>query len=260
MKDLEEFRQAVRAAQFTDNTSGILPGLVQGNVVILPQLIAGQFIQFCQLNPTPCPIIGVSKPGDVMIPSLGDSLDIRHDIPEYHIFEHGEFSDSVSNIESYWQEDSVAAVFGCSFSFELALQNAGISIRNLDLGLNVSMYDTNIPLKSTEHFSGNMVVSMRPFKKSQIDQVIKITETFTKSHGAPVHIGDPEDIGIQNIHQPEYGSAVPLTDDDVLVFWGCGVTTQRVLRRAKLPLLITHAPGKMLVADYDYNGLIERIQ
>ncbi|MGH1428674.1 MAG: putative hydro-lyase [Arenicella sp.] len=260
MKDLKEFRQAVRAAQFTDNTSGILPGLVQGNVVILPKIIADQFIEFCLLNPIPCPIIGVSEPGVAEIPVLGECLDIRRDIPEYHVFEQGEFTKAVSDIEAYWQDDSVAAVFGCSFSFELALQNAGINIRNLDLGLNVSMYDTNIALKSTEHFSGNMVVSMRPFKKSQIDQVIKVTETFTKSHGAPVHIGDPAEIGIENIHQPEYGAAVPLEDDDVLVFWGCGVTTQRVLRRAKLPLLITHAPGKMLVADYDYDGLIERIQ
>lgn len=260
MKDLKQYRNAVRTGQFTGNTSGSLPGLVQGNVVILPQIVADRFIQFCQLNPVPCPVIGVSKPGDVTIPSLGQNLDMRHDVPEYHIFEKGEFTESVSSIESYWQDDSVAAVFGCSFSFELALQKAGISIRNLDLGLNVSMYDTTIPLKSTRYFSGNMVVSMRPFKKEHIDQVIKVTESFTKSHGAPVHIGDPAEIGIQDIHQPEYGSAVPLADDDVLVFWGCGVTTQRVLRKAKLPLLITHAPGKMLVSDYDYDDLIERIQ
>lgn len=258
MNELQQFRRAVRTGEFTVNTSGVLPGLVQGNMVVLPQNSAEKFIEFCLLNPVPCPIIGVSSPGDPAIPELGNGLDIRHDLPEYHLFKEGEFFESAANIEKYWKDDSVAIVFGCSFSFELALQSAGLNIRNIDLDLNVSMYDTNISLQSTESFSGNMVVSMRPFKKSQIDEVIRITQGFTKSHGAPVHIGDPNEIGIQDINVPEYGSAVPLEDDDILVFWGCGVTTQSVLRRAKLPLVITHAPGKMLVTDYDYDDLISR--
>ena len=258
MNELQQFRRAVRAGEFTVNTSGVLPGLVQGNMVVLPQVTAEKFVEFCLLNPVPCPIIGVSSPGNHAIPELGRGLDVRHDLPEYHLFQEGEFLDSTLNIEKYWQNDSVAIVFGCSFSFELALQQAGINIRNIDLGLNVSMYDTDISLQSTESFAGNMVVSMRPFKKSQIDEVVKITEVFAKSHGAPVHIGDPNEIGIQDIDDPEYGSAVPLEEDDVLVFWGCGVTTQSVLRRAKLPLVITHAPGKMLVADYEYNELVSR--
>ncbi len=258
MNELQQFRRAVRAGEFTVNTSGILPGLVQGNMVVLPQDIAEKFIEFCLLNPIPCPIIGVSSPGDPAIPALGQSLDVRHDLPEYHLFEKGDFHDAVPNIEKFWKDDSVAIVFGCSFSFELALQNAGLNVRNIDLGLNVSMYDTTISLHATDVFSGNMVVSMRPFKASQIDEVVKITQGFTKSHGAPVHIGDPNEIGIKDINAPEYGEAVPLENDDILVFWGCGVTTQSVLRRAKLPLVITHAPGKMLVADYDYDGLISR--
>lgn len=259
MNDVKNFRRLVRSGEFTGNTSGTLPGLVQGNVVVLPKKTADQFIEFCHLNPVPCPVIGVSSPGEVVLPELGEGLDIRHDLPEYHIFEQGEFAGSVTNIEKYWQEDSVAIVFGCSFSFELALQNSGINIRNLDLNLNVSMYDTSIALNETKHYAGNMVVSMRPFKKAQIDQVVEITEKFTKSHGAPVHIGNPEEIGIRDIYQPEYGSAIPLEADDILVFWGCGVTTQRVLRQAKLPMLITHAPGKMLIADYDYDNLFRLI-
>ena len=258
MNELQQFRRAVRAGEFTVNTSGVLPGLVQGNMVVLPQDVAKKFIEFCLLNPIPCPIIGVSLAGDPEIPALGQSLDVRYDLPEYHIFEQGNFLDAVPDIEKFWRDDSVAIVFGCSFSFELALQNAGLNVRNIDLGLNVSMYDTNISLKTTEIFSGNMVVSMRPFKESQIDEVISITQGYIKSHGAPIHIGDPNEIGIQDINSPEYGSAVPLEDDDILVFWGCGVTTQSVLRRAKLPLVITHAPGKMLVADYDYDDLISR--
>jgi len=254
-KDLEQFRHDVRTGNFMQNTSGVLPGLVQGNVVILPQETAENFIQFCNLNSTPCPIIAVSKVGDFSLPVLGSNLDIRYDIPEYHLFKHGSFFGSVTNIVDYWQEDSVAIVLGCSFSFERALQEANISVRNAELGVNVSMYDTSIPLNSTEHFAGNMVVSMRPFKKDQIEKVIEITEKYSNSHGSPVHIGEPSEIGIDNIAQPEYGSTVPLDDDDVLAFWGCGVTTQRVLKQKNIPFLITHAPGKMLVADHSYDKL-----
>jgi uncharacterized protein YcsI (UPF0317 family) len=259
MNDLKIIRKQIRSGEFFTNTSGVLPGLVQGNVVILPKVQADQFVEFCKLNPKPCPIIGVSEPGDFSIPALGDELDIRHDIPEYHIFEDGEFVRSNSNVEASWEDDSVAIVLGCSFSFEQALQDAGIPVRNIDLNLNVSMYDTTIPLKPTEHYSGSMVVSMRPFKHHQIDDVIEITSSFNKSHGAPIHIGDPAEIGIKNINMPEYGDAVPIEVSDILVFWGCGVTTQRVLRESKLPFLITHAPGKMLITDFDYESLTKRI-
>ena len=260
MSNLQQIRKQIRSGQFIQSTSGVLPGLVQGNVVILPKEQADQFVRFCELNPKPCPIIGVSKPGDVSIPILGDSLDICRDIPEYHVFEKGSLVSVMHNIESLWQDDSVTIVLGCSFSFEDALQSQGISVRNIELGLNVSMYDTNIPLIPTEYFSGNMVVSMRPFKHQQIDQVIKITAEFEKSHGAPIHIGQPQDIGIQDISKPEYGDPVPLEVNDILVFWACGVTTQRVLRQAQLPSLITHAPGKMLITDFDYENLTKRLQ
>jgi uncharacterized protein YcsI (UPF0317 family) len=33
------------------------------------------------------------------------------------------------------------------------------------------------------------------------------------------------------------------------VFWACGVTPQTALLEAKLPLVVTHAPGHMFVTD-----------
>jgi len=252
---VSQLRAKIRSNQFMGNTSGLMPGLVQGNIVVLPASMAEEFLVFCRLNTIPCPVIGFSQAGDPSLPMLGSSLDIRVDVPEYCIFREGELCETVADINDYWQDDSVAIVIGCSYSFEDALMSAGYRIRNIDLGLNVSMYDTNIPTQATEHFSGNTVVSMRPFKPEDITAVTDITSQFSKTHGAPIHIGDPAVIGISNIQQPNYGDAVPIADNEVPVFWGCGVTSQRILRDAKLPLVITHAPGKMLITDIRYEQL-----
>lgn len=232
-----------------------MPDLVQGNVVIMPKLWADEFVEFCEKNPIPCPLIGVSSAGDPAIPELGAGLDIRIDLPEYNIFNRGRLSGTTTDIRSYWRDDSVAMVLGCSFSFEHALQLAGLDIRNITQGTNVSMYDTTISTQATAHFSCNMVVSMRPFKEEDIDEVVRITEQYSKAHGAPVHIGDPAAIGIKDIHKPEYGSPITLDDGDIPVFWGCGVTTQAAIKNANLPLVITHAPGKMLITDFTYPEL-----
>lgn len=258
MEKLKDIREGIRSGNFKENTSGTMPNLVQGNVVIMPKESADEFVEYCNKNPIPCPLIGVSSPGDPSIPELGDSLDIRIDLPEYNIFHYGKLTGTTNDISSYWNDDSVAIVLGCSFSFENALQSAGIAIRNITQGTNVSMYDTSIPTQATPRFSSNMVVSMRPFKKHQIDEVVEITRQYSKAHGAPVHIGDPAKIGIKNIHQPEYGSPVLLEEDDIPVFWGCGVTTQAAIRNANLPLVITHAPGKMLITDFTYDELINQ--
>lgn len=254
---LNDVRSQIRSGCFQKNTSGLMPNLVQGNLVIMPQQWADEFIQFCRLNPKPCPLIGISEPGNPSIPELGYGLDIRIDVPEYHLFRDGVYASAASDIKAYWQDDSVAIVLGCSFSFESALQSAGLAVKNINQGTNVSMYDTNIATQATANFDCNMVVSMRPFKKHNIDQVISITNQFPKAHGAPVHIGDPQLIGISDICSPEYGSPVLLDDDDIPVFWACGVTTQAAIRSAKLPLVITHAPGKMLITDHLYTDLGE---
>ena len=253
--DLEQLRNRIRNNTFTENTSGLMPGLVQGNVAILSANLAEEFIEFCRLNPKPCPVIGYTKAGDPSIPNLGKALDIRIDVPEYYIIENGEYSHSVNDIKNYWKDDSVAVIIGCSYSFEEALISSGYPIRNIDEGVNVSMYDTTIQTKATKHFFGNTVVSMRPFKKQDIAAVTEITGRFSKTHGAPIHIGDPEAIGINNINQPDYGDAVTIREDEIPVFWGCGVTSQRILREAKLPQVITHAPGKMLITDVRYEQL-----
>lgn len=244
-----DLRHAIRRGEFTNNTSGLAPGLVQGNIVILPKEWAQDFLTFCYLNPVSCPLISMSKPGDASVPALGNDIDIRTDVPQYNIFVDGELTDTSYNISNYWSDDMISFVLGCSFSFEEALIASGLSVRNVDLKRNVSMFDTNIPTSPSERFFGNTVVTMRPFSPADAIRAVQVTTRLPKAHGAPLHIGFPEQIGITDLSKPNYGDSVPVESYELPVFWACGVTPQVAIKNAKPPLCITHVPGKMLVTD-----------
>lgn len=245
-----DLRHAIRRGEMTSNTSGLCPGYVQGNLCILPADWANDFLKFCQLNPKPCPIVGMSKnPGDYTIETLGGDLDIRTDIPQYRIFKDGVATDQVTDITEFWQDDFVAFVLGCSFSFEEPLIADGLEVRNIAECVNVPMYRTNIACEEAGPFSGNMVVSMRPFKPADAIRAIQICSRFPSVHGAPVHFGDPAQIGISDINSTDFGDAVSIQDGEVPLFWACGVTPQVAVEQAKPPICITHAPGCMLVTD-----------
>jgi uncharacterized protein YcsI (UPF0317 family) len=230
-------------------TAGVAPGYVQGNLAILPEKQASDFHRFCQLNPKPCPIIGMSDVGNPKIPSLGIDLDIRTDLPRYRVWRDGEVLDEPTDIMAHWRDDLVAFVLGCSFSFEEALLAEGMPIRHIEENVRVPMYRTNIACQSAGPFAGPMVVSMRPFKPKDAIRAVQITSRFPSVHGAPVHLGLPEGIGIADINKPDYGDPVSVASDEIPVFWACGVTPQAVIAAAKLPFAITHAPGLMLVTD-----------
>jgi uncharacterized protein YcsI (UPF0317 family) len=243
-----ELRRKIRAGEHIGNTSGSAPGFVQCNIVILPASNAHDFLRFCQLNPKPCPLIAMGEPGAAALPALGD-IDIRTDVPGYRVFRDGELAEEVTNIRALWRDDFVTFALGCSFSFEEALLADGLEVRNISQGLNVPMYRTNIDCTGSGAFSGKMVVSMRPFRAADAIRAIQICSRFPAVHGAPIHLGDPQLIGIKNLSQPDYGDAVHLEQGELPVFWACGVTPQVALQAARLPLAITHSPGCMLVTD-----------
>ena len=245
-----QLRQQIRSASMTGNTSGLCPSFVQGNLCILPADYANDFLKFCHLNPKPCPIIGMSeKPGDFRLKSLGQDIDLRTDIPQYKVFNDGQVVAQVTDILNYWRDDLVAFVLGCSFSFEEALLADGLEVRNLTEGVNVPMYRTNIACKSAGPFTGNMVVTMRPYKPTDAIRAIQICSRLPSVHGAPVHFGNPTEIGIADLNQPDFGDKVSVNDGEVPVFWACGVTPQVAVENAKPAFCITHAPGCMLVTD-----------
>ena len=242
-------RLAIRAGLHRGPTSGLAPGFVQGNLAILPVALAADFLRFCQLNPKPCPLVGTSAPGDWRIPELGADLDIRTDLPRYRIWQNGELIAEPEDIRNVWRDDLVSFVIGCSFSFEEALMAEGIELRHVTRGCNVPMYRTSISTHPAGPFHGPMVVSMRPLRPQDAIRAIQITTRFPAVHGAPVHIGKPEQIGIADLAAPDYGDAVPVNGDELPVFWACGVTPQSVIATAKPEFCITHYPGSMLITD-----------
>jgi uncharacterized protein YcsI (UPF0317 family) len=201
------------------------------------------------LNPTPCPLLAAAEPGDPRLPSLGADLDIRTDIPRYRVWRHGELVEEVDDLKKVWRDDLVAFVLGCSFSFEEALIENGLELRHMSCNSNVPMYRTSIQTAPAGPFHGPMVVSMRPFTPADAIRAVQVTSRFPSVHGAPVHLGKPEMIGIRDIARPDYGDAVPVRDDELPVFWACGVTPQSVIATVKPEFSITHAPGYMLVTD-----------
>jgi uncharacterized protein YcsI (UPF0317 family) len=249
VEDPASIRRRVRAGAITGHTAGLAPEYVQGNVVILPRALASDFLRFCHRNPKPCPLLAVSEAGEPTLPSLGGDLDIRTDVPRYRVWRDGSLVDEPADILGYWCDDLVTFVLGCSFSFERALLDAGIPLRHLSLGLNVSMYRTSIATEPAGPFHGPLVVSMRPLKPADAARAIEITSRFPSLHGAPVHIGKPELIGIADLSRPDYGDPVPVSADELPVFWACGVTPQAVVVAARPAFCITHAPGCMLVSD-----------
>lgn len=242
-------RQLIRQGRHTGPTAGLAPGCVQANLMILPQALASEFLLFCQRNPKSCPVLSVTAPGAFTVPEMGEGIDIRSDVPRYRIWRHGKLVAEPQNLLDVWRDDLVSFLIGCSFSFEEALLADGLELRHISEGCNVPMYRSSLPTRGTSQLHGPMVVSMRPFKAADAIRAIQITSRFPAVHGAPVHLGNPSLIGIDNIQQPDYGDAVTLRDDEIPVFWACGVTPQAVIHQVKPEFSITHAPGHMLITD-----------
>ncbi|HKW55575.1 MAG TPA: putative hydro-lyase [Stellaceae bacterium] len=244
-----EARLRIRRGAHTGQTAGLAPGMVQGNVAILPADWADDFLHFCRQNPKPCPILAVGRRGDPALPALGQGIDIRSDVPRYRVFRDGVESATPADIAEYWRDDLVAVVLGCSFSFEWALMAAGLRLKHVEAGSTVPMYRTTIDCAPSDRFRGKMVVSMRPFRPAEAIRAIEITARFPTVHGAPVHIGLPHMIGIADLGRPDFGDPVALGANELPLFWACGVTPQVAIEEAKPPLFISHFPGCMLITD-----------
>lgn len=244
-----EVRRAAREGRLQAPTAGLAYGFVQANLVILPEPQANGFLRFCQANPKPCPLLAVSEPGERGCAALAGDLDLARDVPAYRIFREGRLQATVRDVDAEWRDDLVTFALGCSFTFEYALQQAGLSVRHIEEGRNVPMYRTSLPLVPAGGFSGHLVVSMRPMTAADAIRAIQVTTRFPQAHGAPVHLGDPAQIGIADMRSPDYGEAVSVGAGELPVFWACGVTPQQILMDAGVEFAITHSPGHMLVTD-----------
>jgi uncharacterized protein YcsI (UPF0317 family) len=249
-------RLAMREKRWTRPTAGLAPGRVQANLAILPRDWAVDFLLFCQRNPKPCPLLAAGEPGAVDLPGWAEGLDIRSDLSGYRVFENGTCITETDDVTDWWREDLVVFALGCSFSFEQALLDAELPVRHVELGRNVPMYRTNIDCTPAGRFSGGMVVSMRPYKPADAIRAVQVTTRFPAVHGAPVHLAEPEQIGIRDLHRADFGDDPVIHAGEIPVFWACGVTPQVVLEAAKPPFCITHKPGHMLVTDRTNTSLV----
>lgn len=247
--EAQRCRAQIRTGDISGPTAGLAHGAVQANLMILPKILADEFLLFCQRNPKPCPVLAVTEPGQVSVPSMGTDIDLRTDVPRYRVWHNGELIDEPTSLLDVWRDDLVSFLIGCSFSFEEALLTEGIDVRHISQGVNVPMYRTNIATQGTRALSGPMVVSMRPFMAQDAIRAIQITSRFPSVHGAPIHLGDPAQIGIADINRPDYGDAVTIHEGEIPVFWACGVTPQAIIDAVKPEFSITHAPGHMLITD-----------
>lgn len=251
----KEIRNLIRAQKITGQTSGMCAGYAQANLCILPKDLAFDFLLFCTRNPRPCPLLEVGNAGSRLIREMAENADVATDFPKYRIWKNGVLTEEVHDISDLWQDDFVYFLIGCSFSFEAELIEAGVPVRHIEEGRNVPMFNTNIPLKPAGIFGGNMVVSMRPIPYDLVVKAVNVTTAMPRVHGAPIHIGNPEQIGIKDIFSPDYGDAVTVNDGEVPVFWPCGVTPQNAVMNAKPPIAITHAPGHMFITDVKNTSL-----
>lgn len=229
-------------------TSGFSPGYAQTNLLAVPRELAFDMLLFAQRNPKSCPVLGVLEPGQLDSELLPGG-DIRTDIPAYRVYRDGELIAEPDDAVEHWREDLVSFLIGCSFTFEAPLLEAGIPIRHMEQGVNVPMYRTSARCEPAGALSGPMVVSMRPLPADRIADAVRITSRYPGVHGAPVHIGAPEEIGIDDLSVPDFGDAVDIPEGWTPVFWACGVTPQAAVMESRPELAISHSPGHMLVTD-----------
>ncbi len=245
-----ELRAAASDGSFTGHTSGLATGFIQANLVILPRDWAYDFLLFSQRNPKPCPVLEVGEAGDPHTVTLADGADVRTDLPRYRIYERGELVDEPTEIVNRWREDFVLFLLGCSFTFERALLDAGMTLRHQEENVNVPMYRTSIACRGAGRFQESpMVVSMRPFTPADAIRAVEITRDYPAVHGSPIHVGDPAAIGVSRIEHPDWGDPVTIRAGEIPLFWACGITPQAAALVSRPPIMITHSPGHMFVGD-----------
>lgn len=284
-----DVRLAARNNLLTGTTSGLAPTYLQANLLMVPSRYAADFRLLCARNPVPCPLLAESAaagrydavasrvaglPGARILSDRDGGCDLRRDAPRYNVYRDSQLVEAgVRDVAAHWTDDHVAFLVGCSFSFESALAAAGLTARHTVLNRNVAMYRTAVPLCPAGVFTGGTyVVSMRPYPAADVGRVRDITRAYNDTHGEPIAFGwdSLARLGIRDIDAPEWGDA-PLTEDgrrlgdlygsdeEVPVFWGCGVTPQEAVMRAKIEgIVMAHAPGYMLVLDCKEDDIISK--
>lgn len=242
-------RAEIAAGRWQGTTLGLALGHLQTNLAVVPRDYAFDFLLFCTRNPKPCPLVEVTDPGDPVVRRVAPGSDLRTDLPRYRVFHDGEVVDEPHDATSHWRDDAVGFLLGCSLTFEGALLAAGVPLRHLETDRNAPVYVTGIECEPAGAFTSPLVVSMRPIPAALVARAVQITSRYPWGHGAPMHVGEPGELGIADLDRVDFGEPPVMRKGDVPVFWGCGITPQLAAARARPPYMITHYPEHMHVAD-----------
>ena len=248
-----DVRAAIRDGTLAGPTQRLARDYVQANLVVVTRDWADDLRDLCARNPVPCPVVEELACG-AFEPRCAPGADLRTDLGRYRVWRDGTLAAQPRDVRDLWAADVVAFLIGCSFTFDHALVEAGLTPQHYALERNVPMYRTRVPLAAAGRLRGAMVVSMRPYPREQVERVRAVTRPFREAHGEPVACGDPAQLGIDDLLHPDYGDPPVLREDDVPVFWGCGVTPQSVIVASAIPFAITHEPGHMFVSDLEHSA------
>jgi len=245
-----EVRQVIRDGRWTGTSKRHALGREQANIVILREEYALDFMRFCQRNPKPLFLIEVTDTGDPEPKMSAPGADIRTDVPAYRVYRDGKAVEDLTDIRHLWRDDHVAFLTGCNLSVDQVMIEAEIPLPHLIRETAwPSQYVSNIACQPAGIFNGPQVVSMRPIPKDLLVKVIELTSRFPRSHGAPLHVGDPAAIGIDDLDNVTWGKPNAVGPDQVPAFWACGITAQAIACEIGIPEMITHKPGHMFVTD-----------
>ncbi|MEU4573870.1 putative hydro-lyase [Nonomuraea sp. NPDC023979] len=238
----ERFRAGERAP-----TAGWCRGWTQANLIAVPKELAYELLLFAHRNARACPVLDVGEPGSVRTRLFGG--DLRTDLPAYRVYRNGRPVADVDQVVEDWRPDLVPFLIGCSFTFERALLAEGVPVRHLEQGTNVPMYRTNRPCEPSGSLSGPLVVSMRPVPEALVATAVEVSGRYPMVHGAPVHVGDPAELGIADLGWPDFGDPAEVRPGEVPLFWACGVTPQAAIMASGVEFAIGHLPGHMAIMD-----------
>lgn len=250
MTPAQAARQAIREGRHAGPTRGLAPGHLQCNLVVLDRGLAYDFLVYCQRNPKACPVLEVTDPGDPEPRRLAPGADLRTDLPRYAVYRSGRREADRTDIRELWTPDSVAVLIGSGMTWDLALERAGVPTDRFRWVLR-----TTLPTVPAGLFHGPLVVTMRWLTPAQALTAIRVSGRFPHNHGTPIHVGDPRTIGA-DLTAPLFGGPVPSRPPDLLpVYWACGVTPQEAALTARVPVMVTHAPGHAFISDLEADRL-----
>ena len=239
-----EARRAMREGRWEGMTTYRCPGFVQANLVALPRDWAYEFLLYCQRNPRPCPVLEVTDAGCPEPKRCAPGADLRTDLAQYNVYRDGSLLEQRQDVRDLWGPDTVGFLIGSSLTFDFPLQRAGV-----ELPPKVWVLRTELQTVPAGRLRGTMVVTLRWLRPRDAIIATQLTARFPFNHGAPLHIGDPAQIGA-DVREPISGEPIDQAPPDRLgVFWACGVTPQQVALESKIPWMITHTSGYGFITD-----------